>query len=540
MPRISHPGEWLQLQGELRRVLPSFLLSQRWYGGKTRTIRSIGIVDVIPIPLPHSSACIFLEEIHYSEGASETYVIPLLERLSNEGASADERPTLRIQIEGGAQHVLTDALWDPEFLSHLLKALASGRGFSGANGRFSGRPTAALQSLIREAKGNLEPSRMKAEQSNSSILYGQALVLKFFRRMEPGINPDYEMGEFLSQQAGFSHVPAVGGAWEYLQRDGQTSTLGILQTFVANQGDAWRETLRSLSAYYDRAERNEIQGLRPGPSQKSLLAESAAESSSRESESLGPYRSAALLLGQRTAELHVALASNREDAAFAPERFSLDYQRGLCDSMTRLTEETLAILRDRAAELPLESRGKADSAISLKNRILDRFQRLRERPLTGLRTRVHGDFHLGQVLCSGDDFVFIDFEGEPVRSLMERREKHSPLRDVAGMLRSFHYAAYAALFQRAGEATGKNMGISDLWPFAGAWYRGAATEYLRGYLSIASRADFFPSESEESAWLLDTLLLEKAVYELRYELGHRLSWIRIPLEGITDLFPPSA
>ncbi len=300
--------------------------------------------------------------------------------------------------------------------------------------------------------------------------------------------------------------------------------MAILQGFVANHGDAWEHTLEALSSYYDRVASESVSG----PS---------ARSASSHADLLGDYAGEAALLGRRTAEMHGALASDRSDAGFAPEAFSAGLQREISESMISLARETFGMLRLRAPDLPEHPRAAATSTLASEKTLIDRFRSLAVRKLTALRTRIHGDLHLGQVLFTGEDFMFIDFEGEPARTLAERREKHSPLRDVAGMVRSFHYAAYAALFRRAGSAGAQSDESRSLVPFANAWYRVASGEYLRAYFdtATASSANFLPADPAEREFVLNFWLLGKAIYELKYELNHRLDWVAIPLEGIVML-----
>jgi trehalose synthase-fused probable maltokinase len=531
-----------QLQESLRRALPEFLLAQRWFGGKTRAIQSVEIADFIPIPIPGEAASILLARVRYLSGRDETYSMPLLDQADSGGAAAGPGGTgpLWLPVPGpdGKTHLFRDALGDRTFLETLLDAVAHRRRFSGARGEWLGLPTGSFETLRKASAGRLEPSVMKAEQSNSSILYGRCFVLKFFRRVEEGVNPDFELGEFLSERAGFPHVPPVAGSFEYRHDSAEPATVGILQGFVKNRGDGWDQTLREVSDYYLRAESRDF----PVPPEQvprlSLLEEADIPASALAVELLGGYRSAARLLGRRTAELHLALASDSADPRFSPEPFSPELQRGLCDSMAQLTRESLGMLRRHIGDLPTGLQGKADFALRSEGDILAQFQLLRERTLTGTRTRIHGDFHLGQVLCADDDYVFIDFEGEPARTLAERRGKYSPLRDVAGMLRSFHYAAYASLFRGRGEAGTVAADLRRREPLARFWHRRISAEYLRAYLQAASPAKFLPAGREELRFFLGLLLLEKAMYELKYELNHRLAWVEIPLEGIFELARP--
>ena len=239
-----------------------------------------------------------------------------------------------------------------------------------------------------------------------------------------------------------------------------------------------------------------------------------------------PYLEAARLLGRRTAELHAALASSPDDPVFAPEAFTDFYQRGMYQSMRTLTSQVFRLLRNRTEEIP-----QSVQIMDLEEEILARFRRVAEQRIGSVRIRTHGDFHLGQVLYTGRDFVIIDFEGEPARPLSERRIKRAPLRDVASMIRSFHYAAYTSLFHHTG-GTSQRENPSFLEPWALFWYAWVSSQFLRSYLESAAPAEILPTSTQETEVLLDSLLLEKAMYELRYEINNRPDWVRIPILGI--------
>lgn len=528
MSAPSRSTVWMRLQAGLQQALPDFIKARRWFGGKTRAIRSVEIADVIPIPHPAIAAAIVVVRVNYLEGRSETYTVPLLEEGPGGAQPAiDDNTRIRVRDADGAEHVFSDALSNQAILGMLFEAIREARRFSGAVGELVGVPEHSLERLRIAAEGNLQPSLMKAEQSNSSVLYGRAFVLKFFRHLEMGVNPDLELGRFLSEKAGFPNIPPVSGSFEYRVGAGEPATMAILQGFVANHGDAWEHTLKALSSYYDRVATQNL----PEPDAKSQRSVAQL---------LGNHRAEADLLGRRTAEMHAALASDRDDPGFAPEAFSAGLQREISESMIGLARETFGMLRLRAPDLPEHARAAATTALASEKALIDRFRALADRKLAGPRTRIHGDLHLGQVLFTGEDFIFIDFEGEPARTLAERREKHSPLRDVAGMVRSFHYAAYAALFRQRSEAGARSNELRLLAPFANAWYRAASREYLRAYFDKAAAASFLPADPDEREFVLNFWLLGKAIYELKYELNHRLDWVAIPLEGIEMLLRGSA
>ena len=376
---------------------------------------------------------------------------------------------------------------------------------------------------------------MKVEQSNTSVVYGDRFILKLFRRLEAGVNPDLELGRFLTERAAFAHIPPLAGVLEYRRQHAEPMTLAILQGFVPNQGDAWQYTLDALGHYCEGVlARQTAMPAAPMPPQP-LLALLEDEIPPLAYELIGPYLGAARLLGQRTAELHVALAQETDDPAFAPEPFSTLYQRALYQSMRSPTGQVFERLLERLQEVPAAVREEAQLVVSLEPEILRRFRSVLQRKITAMRIRIHGDYHLGQVLYTGKDFVIIDFEGESPRPLSERRIKRSPLRDVVGMLRSFHYAAYTALSSRINGGVARPEDMAVLEPCAHFWHLWVSAVFLKAYLASAAPAPFLPRTREELAILLDAYVLEKALYELGHELDNRPDWVQVPLRGILQL-----
>jgi maltose alpha-D-glucosyltransferase/alpha-amylase len=253
---------------------------------------------------------------------------------------------------------------------------------------------------------------------------------------------------------------------------------------------------------------------------------------------LGTYLESARLLGQRTGEMHLALASEPENRDFAPEPFTPFYQRALFQSMRNLTVQNFGFLRRNLSRVPEPTRSLADRVAGLEGTLLQRLRAVYETRMLAKRIRCHGDFHLGQILHTGKDFVIIDFEGEPARSLGERRIKRSPLRDIAGMIRSFDYVTHAALFQQLELGTLQEEHLPQLETWTGFWYRWVSAVYLKAYLRVVRQSDLLPHSEAELAVLLDAHLLEKAIYEIGYELNNRPGWLKIPLRGILQLLEP--
>jgi maltose alpha-D-glucosyltransferase/alpha-amylase len=521
----------------LEALLPDYLRGQRWFSAKARTItrvRLAGQVPFAPDPAGPPQAYLTFIEVQYAEGAPQTFVLPLAvasgeaaARLQQQAPQAILAPTTDA---GGANGVLYDASWDAGFAQALLQAIREGRRFGDEPLAIRATATSVFAQIAAASEAPLAPRLVGAEQSNTSIIYGQQFILKLFRRLEQGISPDLEIGRFLTAR-GFPHTPPLAGALERVEPQREPQTLAILQGFVPNQGDAWSYTLEQLAAYYDQAQARPVSPEMPVG--RHLLDNAGQEIPLPIREALGSYLDSARLLGRSTAEMHLVLASDAQDPAFAPVPFDAAYQRALYDAVQRLAADAFQLLRARLAALPDTTRSSAAAVVAEEAALPDRFQPLLDREIHTLRTRVHGDYHLGQVLYTGRDFVIIDFEGEPLRSLDERRQKQSPLKDVAGMLRSFHYAAYAALFNRPADPDPEQVFLLEKW--ADAWHQWISAAFLGEYLRVAGPGDFLPRSRDNLQVLLDAYLLEKAIYELIYELNNRPDWLRIPLQGVRQL-----
>ena len=371
-----------------------------------------------------------------------------------------------------------------------------------------------------------------AEQSNTSIIYGDKLILKLFRQLQQGENPDVEVGRFLTEVARFERIPPFIGEISMSATTGEKTTLAMLQGLVTNEGDGWSWFLRQLKEFYAKVVSAKSAPDVPVPAfgQSTVLP---AEITSI----AGPALEAAALLGQRTAELHIALSSSTENPAFAPEAASRDDLERDARQIEAQVRTALEALKTKFANLDDSAVDAAGLLLARRTELLKRSRAIQELPAAGQRIRIHGDFHLGQTLRtppgsqgSGGDFVLLDFEGEPARPLAERRRKHSPLKDVAGMLRSFSYAAFAALKQFEGAQDHPHM---EKW--GRAWENAASTEFLRAYREvIRANPDLLPAMQETQA-LLEAFVLEKSLYELLYELNNRPSWIPIPIAGILSL-----
>ena len=541
IPEIRVAGDWESaLTGpakeRLENVLLGYVRNRRWFAGKARRLKSAEISDLIPVPGAVGGAYLAAVVISYAEGDPETYQLPLAYASPAEAAHIIERwphsaiAWLRAFGEEG-RGLLYDALGPPAFAEAVLGAIARRRRATGGKGTLVGSTTRAFARLRGAETVRLEAALSVAEQSNNSVVFGERLILKVFRRLEEGVNPELEVGRFLTEKTNFTQVAPLAGSLEYRREDAEPVSLAVLQGYVPNQGDAWQFTLNTLSHFLRGPE---LLDTEPPAVPVNVLQASTGELPDAAARTIGAYLDSARLLGRRTAELHAALASDPEDPAFAPERISQQDQRSIYQSMSGLSMRSTDLLRSQLNKLPQDAREEARKVLELEPRIASILRSFLSRRLTTTRIRVHGDYHLGQVLYTGHDFVIIDFEGEPTRTLYERRLKRLALRDVAGMLRSFDYAAHVALQSDQIDAAF----LPRLRTWGDFWSTCVSAAFLKSYLATAGKASFVPQTPEDLDLQLTTMLLEKALYELRYEMNVRPDWVHIPLRGILEVVTP--
>ena len=552
MPLIEVQGEWTNVfkgtvREEVERALHDYLPGRRWFGGKARSVKSVQVIEVLPMRGVEPLTCMLLIGVDYTHEESDTYSIHLTWAAGEEAGRVQvERPEavvarLRRHLKDGLveEGVVYDALTDRAFCLSLLESIARRRSYSGVGGRMECVPTRFLGKMLKQPDLDLEPSLVKTEQSNSSIIFGGGFVLKMFRRLEGGLNPDLEITRFLTEKNSFANTPRLAGSLQYhpAGQDGEPVTLGLMQEFVSNEGDAWSYTLDELNRYFERIS-VEVAGHRkpdvPNRPFMELIDEQPPETAPRLIES---YLDIAQLLGRRVAEMHLVLGSEASggDSGFAPERFPPHYQRSLFQMMRNHCEHTFQLLKRRTRDLPDLHRQYAKELLGREDQVMARFRSITEGKISARRIRCHGDLHLGQMLYTGRDFMILDFEGEPTRSLSERRIKRSPLRDVAGMLRSFHYAAYTVLIRKLqnGIVHPENRDAFEDW--MRFWYHWTGRAFLQSYLEHVQPGEFLPKRAEAAQSLLGVFLLEKALYELGYELNNRPDWAEVPLKGILQL-----
>ncbi|KPK35121.1 MAG: alpha-amylase [Nitrospira bacterium SG8_35_1] len=542
-----------------RYILPRYLQGQRWYGSKSRTIRRIRVEDIIPFNGGAVESHILMVKVKYSEGLPEVYVIPLsfachgsagrtAEELKSMTAVRDDDDHLCLSMEklhqecpqaiiarlviDGEEGVLFDSFYNPVFRDRIIDVTGRRKRLRGRTGDIFSYPGRQFRKIIGERSLPLESVVLKAEQSNTSLLYDNAFFFKLYRKTSEGMNPDMEIIRFLTEKTKFASIPSFAGALEYRVKGQDPCILGMLQEYVPNQGDTWTYSLDAVKGYYDRilSKRHAISA---EELEISIFDFDSTDIAPQVQELIGGvFIEFCRLLGKRTGELHLALSSVDTDPAFSPESFSVLYQRSLYQSLRSLTRKVFQPLGKNLKKLPENLREEAEQIYQSEKTVLKYYEKILKRKIPVTKTRIHGDYHLGQVLHTGKDVIILDFEGEPARSLSERKIKRSPLVDVAGMLRSFHYAVHVEYFNHIAL---RPEDSGELQPWIDPWFRSAGKVFLHSYLDTAGNADFIPKEARDLEILLNVFLLEKAVYEVGYELNNRPDWLLVPFRGIRSI-----
>jgi maltose alpha-D-glucosyltransferase/alpha-amylase len=429
--------------------------------------------------------------------------------------------------------VLFDASGSRAFAESLFRVLADGGSVSGEHSTLSGE---AFVPLAKEGT-SLEPRVLALEQSNSTILYGASWILKLLRKLEPGPNVELEVSKFLAQATPRPKVPEPAGALQ-LKSESGTQTLAVVSEYIESRGTAWSVTLEALFTFFERVLTDDA-----SLPMVALPNASDAECDEAVPEALQRLASPSFtlvgLLADRTAELHRALGRKTQEPGFGQEPFTLLHQHSLYQTAHTALARCFKKLRERERNLPDDAAALVKSVTRAERVIDERLRRITQGKVSVTRIRSHGDYHLGQVLFTGDDFVIIDFEGEPGRPVSDRRYKRSPLRDVAGMLRSFAYAAETAL--RSERVRPEDR--ARLAPWVEAFRAWCCVSFVRTYLAGIQGEAYCPSNRATARLLLDFYELEKVLYEIDYELNNRPDWLIVPLAGlarIAQIAPVSA
>ena len=516
-------------------ILNEYLCRLRWFGGKGRTIERIQLIQQATVPMGDYSTIFTIMEVTFQSGLSDIYHLPLAfgkEPFAFKLKDLCPKSVIA-QLEVGTEKgVLYDACYGIELQHFLITSMGENKRFSLPGGELVFSGNELLQNHIHEHE-KIKPRMLAGEQSNTSITFGNRFFLKMFRKIDYGVNPDLEITHFLTQKAKFKYIPAYSGCIEWKTSKG-TMVIGMMQEMVESNGDAWTHMLDRLDDFNESILTKNIFTSGIPPLTGSMTEPISYDEMPEEMKELLEVSVAerARLLGVRTGLMHQALASGDDLPEFKPEPYSLHYQRSLFAGLQSLVRGTFANQVKNLEKLSEETRSEAEEVLSMKDEILDVLRNIYKKKIDVTKIRIHGDYHLGQVLFTGKDFIITDFEGEPARSYSERRLKRSPLRDVAGMIRSFHYAAYASLFL---DNQIRKEDFSKLIPFVEQWYHYMSQFFMKAYMETVQGSEFFPKNKQDLEILMTTFLMEKAIYELNYELNNRPGWVIIPLRGIKSL-----
>jgi maltose alpha-D-glucosyltransferase/alpha-amylase len=525
----------------LIRRLPAFLKTRRWFQGKHRSIRTIVIAGDVPIP--NTSSHILLGLIDYSDGDPETYVMPgsvvLGEAAEQLKSRMPDVAFAELQAQDTSRGVLYSAVWDPAFCDALLSAIARRRRFRGDKGELVGSHTRAFRRVWGPSHPALGAAILNTEQSNTAITYGNRFFLKLYRRVEPGIHPEPEVGAFLTER-GFEHAPAFAGMIDYRASDAETTVIAALSAFVENQGNAWHYTLDSLSRFFEAALARHDHDSVLADINRHPLELAAVDPPAHVHELIGAFLDAANLMGRRTAELHLALGSDPSDPAFAPESFTDHYRLALQHSLITLTNQVFQQLRFQFKGLPPTTQLDAQRLLDQQDRVRKYFRAVADRKVTAQRIRIHDDLHLSRLLHTGKDFVFTGFEGRADRPLSERRIKRCALRDVASMLMSLHFAADAVFFDQIHGVNFRPEIASTLDSLAAYWFQWSGSAFLNGYFALMHPSFPPPQNDPNVRLLLDVFVLEQGLEEIRGQLRGEAARSRTPIKLLQRILDRSA
>lgn len=506
----------------LSDILTEYILRQRWYGGKSSKLKYVELYQYFRIQQNDEVYYGLLLEINFEEAFYQHYFLPIA-FVSDESFAKEDR-ILPLSIKGQTGFII-DAINLEAFRKLVFERIMN----SVPNDR---TPVRYHKSDLFKDTEYKSSKFMGLEQSNTSVIINGTSVIKFFRRIYADRNPDYEMSQFLSEKKGFKNTPAYLGSISFIDKDNDNITIALLQELVPNQGDAWDFMLKEVNKVFANLEYKNIDVSKlPSAEMFQRLHIKDVPPEIIDWAGLSIFQRLQGM-ARRTAEMHIALGSEFEDTAFTPGHFNSDYEvwlknRLLYQFQNRLNsvENNLHKLEGRAADLVKEF-------LERKNEIRRRFVHFDWTKLKGERIRVHGDYHLGQILVNGDDFYLLDFEGEPESTIRDRKVKHPPLKDVAGLFRSFHYAIYATIFNN-GEKYPYSQ--EDLFKAGETLYRFFIGVFLETYVTLIQENNLNIGYHQERIFILKYTMLEKAVYELGYEMNSRPGWAVIPLEGILGI-----
>lgn len=506
----------------LSDVLEDYIIKQRWYGGKSSHLKYIELSEFFRIQ--HNDEVYFglILEVDFEEAFFHHYFLPIA--FVSDEAFAKDSKILPIKLKNQEGYII-DAMHLEAFRKVVYQRISSALPID--------RTPVQYHKTENFEFPNYESSRfLGAEQSNTSIVYNDRFILKFFRRIYADKNPDYEMSRFLSDKKEFKNTPPYLGSMNIIDSENTNITIGLMQELVPNNGDAWDYFLKEIHKIYTAIDSKNI-NYNDLPDVEIFKRKRIDELPPQIVDWVGLHLfNNVKLIAQRTAEMHIALGSEFEETAFTPTRFNGDYTVWLKNRLTYQFQNRLNLTENNLHKLDGYSLELAHEFLNKKNEIRKRLVNFDWTKLKGERIRIHGDYHLGQILVQDDDFCILDFEGEPESTIRDRKVKQPPLKDVAGLFRSFHYAIYSSIFTNK-KAYSKTQ--EELFEYGELLYKYMVSVFLETYREVTQAENLSIGYTNERIYLLKYCLLEKAIYELGYELNSRPKWTIIPLKGITNI-----
>ncbi|OEK04074.1 hypothetical protein [Roseivirga misakiensis] len=510
------------------KILPEYMMTTRWYAAKTQKAKTYRIEQYMPFLLEDGATAFLITiEVNFQAGFTEYYLMTLL--FTEDVSEIDKKGRVHQTTIGGKKGWIIDALYSETFRKALYEQILLQKTITDGNTKLVFERGKVLRSRPEYESSQV----MNFDQSNTSIEYNGKFFFKMYRRLFQDANPDLELTKFLSDESEFKNSPAYGGSVSWIKNQYATLSLGIMQEKVENKGEAWNHTLDMMKGYFERIEATDIE-IADIQTVKSFDFKSPEELKSDfrlliSDDVLSKVEQIAL----RIAEMHVALFSNKVDTKFNPIAFNGDYTVWLKNRIIYQLNARFILVDENVEKLDGLAKQYAQEFVDQREEITNRFLDFQEVELNSSRIRIHGDLHLGQILMTeSDDFYVIDYEGEPESTIRDRKVKQTPLKDVAGMLRSFHYAVYATIF-----SSKNNFKLSQeqLFEAGEKYYQAISAVFLNKYVNTAMTNNLDIGYQSEIRYLLKYHLLEKAVYEIGYELKARPDWVIIPLTGIRQI-----
>ncbi len=517
--------------------MSDYLSHQRWFAGKNRSVRKVSICDCAEwgkvagcnAEPTKNRYWLCIVQVAFSGSEEHRYILPLSLKSGADADDAQRRHPNSVVCQchvGSKSGVLVDAFSDPLFRHCLLCIICSGRKVQSWHGTYHSHSTARAEPLLHNLRGKSQ--LLSADQSNSAAIFGDSAFLKLYRRIGDSPNPDAEISAKLTRH-GFPHSPVFLGSLEYCDHtsDGRerVASVALLQEVVSHKGTAWDQFRAAAGRYYERV----LSAL--GVNSK-IAGHLNASRAILQTHLRGQFLRHARLLGEVTAELHTSLSEIDSGSESQPEKWTEQSQRGLIHNLRGSWKETLRLLEKKSDEPAVRGLVSAKELTRLDEILIRRLNSSVQKGCAFEKIRIHGDYHLGQVLRTSHGYTLVDFEGEPTRPFAERRLKQCALKDVAGMIRSFDYAAHEVLFNHPSL---RERDRTTLRVAATAWSTRATESFLSGYLARTAGASFLIADKMKSDELLRLFVIEKVLYEIRYELAHRPAWVTIPVRGLLSL-----